>query len=128
MKLLTWSLFDEAVYRIANIYEGRAFNGVYGFPRGGLCLAVALSHVMRLPLLNQLEPDCLVVDDIYETGVTMSSALGVEGCECVVWISKVVPDGWRAVEVDLADDWIVFPWESLAQAKADEEAYRASRQ
>lgn len=128
MRHLTWDQFDEAVYRIASMYEGRAFNGVYGFPRGGLCLAVALSHRLGLPLLGELEPDCLVVDDIYETGVTMSRVLGLEGCEAVVWISKPEPTWWRAVEVIQTPDWIVFPWENPAQATADEEAYRAARQ
>jgi hypoxanthine phosphoribosyltransferase len=128
MRHLSWDEFDEAVYRIANMYEGRAFNGIYGFPRGGLCLAVSLSHHLGLPLLSELEPDCLVVDDIYETGVTLSRALEVPGCECVVWISKAAPTWWRAVEVVETSDWIVFPWENPAQATADEEAYRASRE
>lgn len=127
MRLLTWDQFDEAVYRIANMYEGRAFNGIYGFPRGGLCLAVALSHHLGLPLLDQLEPDCLVVDDIYETGRTLSRARAVESCEFVVWISKAAPVWWRAVEIILAPNWIVFPWEDPAQAITDEEAFRASR-
>jgi len=128
MRHLTWDEFDEAVYRIANMFEGRAFNGIYGFPRGGLCLAVSLSHHLGLPLLSDLEPDCLVVDDIYETGVTLAQALEAPGSECVVWISKAAPAWWRAVEVVETSDWIVFPWENPAQATADEEAYRASRE
>jgi hypoxanthine phosphoribosyltransferase len=128
MRILTWDEFDEAVYRIANMYEGRAFNGVYGFPRGGLCLAVALSHHLELPLLSELEPDCLVVDDIYETGRTLTEARKMQGCEFVVWISKIAPTWWRAVQVEHGPEWVVFPWENPAQATADEEAYRASRE
>lgn len=128
MKYLTWSQFDEAVHRIAKMFKGQTFNGVYGFPRGGLCLAVALSHHLCLPLLDAIEPGCLVVDDIYETGLTMSQACGVEGCQCVVWISKTTPTWWKAVDVNTDPEWIVFPWENPAQASTDKEAYHASRQ
>jgi hypothetical protein len=128
MRHLTWDEFDEAVYRLANAYEGRAFNGVYGFPRGGLCLAVALSHYLDLPLLDEIKDDCLVVDDVYETGVTLSQALTYEGVECAVWISKAEPTWFRAVEVANTDEWLLFPWENPAKASADEDAYRASRE
>lgn len=128
MRHLTWYQFDEAVHRIASMFKGRTLSGVYGFPRGGLCLAVALSHHLNMPLLDAIKPSCLVVDDIYETGVTLSQALQVEGCECVVWISKAAPTWWKAVEVNPDPEWIVFPWENPAQATTDEDAYRASRQ
>ena len=128
MRLLTWAEFDEAVYCLASALKGRAFSGVYGFPRGGLPLAVALSHHLGLPLLTDMENDCLVVDDIYETGRTLTTARGLEGCEYAVWISKAAPTWWRAVEVVKTPDWIVFPWENPAQSTTEEEAYRASRE
>lgn len=128
MRFLTWAEFDEAVHRLASAFKGRAFNGVYGFPRGGLPLAVALSHHLGLPLLQELEPDCLVVDDVYETGATLSQALDYEGVECVVWISKAPPTWFNAAEVVTTDEWLIFPWENPAQATTEEEAYRASRQ
>ena len=128
MRVLTWAEFDEAVYRMASTYEGRAFNGVYGFPRGGLCLAVALSHQLELPLLHEIEPDCLVVDDVYETGRTLAPASQYEGVECAVWISKAEPTWFRAVEVVTSPEWLLFPWENAATAANDEDAYRASRE
>jgi hypoxanthine phosphoribosyltransferase len=128
MRHLTWTDFDEAVYRLANAFEGRAFNGVYGFPRGGLPLAVALSHRLGLPLLEEIEPDCLVVDDVYETGRTLEPALEYEGVECAVWISKVSPTWFKAAEVVSTDEWLIFPWENPANAAADEDDYRASRE
>lgn len=126
MRLLTWDEFDEAVYRIASMYEGRAFNGIYGFPRGGLPLAVALSHHLGLPLVQELEPDCLVVDDVYESGETLSKVRWFEGCHAAVWISKSPPTWFKAAEVVDTDEWLIFPWENPANAAADEDAYRAS--
>ncbi|MGA1041544.1 MAG: hypothetical protein ACO311_05995 [Burkholderiaceae bacterium] len=128
MRHLTWDEFDQAVYQLASLFKDRVLTGVYGFPRGGLCLAVALSHRLRLPLLHEIEPGCLVVDDIYETGRTLAPASQYEGTECAVWISKVQPTWFRAVEVIDSPDWIIFPWEDPRAAITDEEAYRASRQ
>jgi xanthine phosphoribosyltransferase len=128
MRYLAWAEFDRAVCRIADLYRGRPFVGVYGFPRGGLCLAAAVSHHTGLPLLTELKPGCLAVDDIYETGVTLSRALEVTECECMVWISKAPPVWWHAVEVIAPPDWVVFPWENPNHAIKDEAAYRAARQ
>lgn len=128
MRLLSWSDFDEAVWKISAEHHGRAFNGVYGFPRGGLCLAVALSHHLELPLLLEPEEDSLIVDDIYETGRTLTRLKNLPGCEAIVWISKARPTWFRAVEVIDSPEWIVFPWEDPEAAAADEEAYRASRE
>lgn len=127
MRHLTWEEFDKAVWKIAACYEGRSFTGVYGFPRGGLCLSVALSHHLQLPLLHEIEPGCLVVDDIYETGRTLTPASQYTGVRCVVWISKVQPTWFSAVEVIDSPDWIIFPWEDPRAAIIDEKVYRASR-
>lgn len=126
MKRLTWDQFDDAVWRIAAEQEGRAYNGVFGFPRGGLCLAVALSHRLGLPLLDEPEEDSLIVDDIYETGRTITKVRDLAGCEVVVWISKSKPTWFKAVEVIDTPEWIIFPWEDPEAAAADEEAYRAA--
>ena len=67
MRNLSWEELDEAVFKLASTFEGVALNGVYGFPRGGLPLAVALSHQLSIPLLKEPEEDCLFVDDVYET-------------------------------------------------------------
>jgi len=128
MRHLTWDEFDQAVYQLASLFKDRVLTGVYGFPRGGLCLAVALSHRLQLPLLHEIEPDCLMVDDIYETGRTLAPASQYEGVECAVWISKVKPTWFRAVEVIDSPHWIIFPWEDPRAAITDEEVYRASRE
>ena len=68
MQVLSWAQFDQAVQQLASRYAGSAVTGVYGVPRGGLCLAVALSHAIDRPLLSAPEPSALIVDDVYETG------------------------------------------------------------
>lgn len=131
MRVLSWADFDAAVERLAAAIavgpSGAGFRGVYGVPRGGLVLAVALSHRLRLPLLTAAQPGALVVDDVFETGRTLAPFQALEGCRVAVWISKVEPRWWQAAEVTSAPDWLLFPWEDRAKAEADERRYRASR-
>jgi hypoxanthine phosphoribosyltransferase len=125
MRHLSWHDFDQAVERIAALLNDRSFSGIHGIPRGGLVLAVALSHRLELPLLPEPQPGCLVVDDVFETGRTLAPHRELAGSERVVWISKAEPEWWRAVEVTSSQEWIVFPWESAERATADERSYRA---
>ncbi len=125
MRQLSWHNFDQTVERIAKRYGERRFSGIHGIPRGGLVLAVALSHRLDLPLLQEPQPRCLVVDDVFETGRTLAPYRELAGAELVVWISKAEPEWWRAVEVASSAEWIVFPWENSARAEADERRYRA---
>jgi hypoxanthine phosphoribosyltransferase len=69
----------------------------------------------------------LVVDDVYETGLTLAPYRQLEGSQVVVWISKAEPQWWQAVEVVESSEWIVFPWENPSMAAVDEQQYRASR-
>lgn len=127
MKHLTWAEFDAAVESISAMAYGMALSGVYGLPRGGLPLAVALSHRLGVPLLQQALDGCLLVDDVYETGRTLEPYQGGPAL-VAVWVSKVPPTWFNAAEVVATDEWLIFPWENPANATTDEDAYRASRQ
>lgn len=127
MHHLSWADFDQAVERIVTSCAGCSFAGIHGIPRGGLVLAVALSHRLALPLLPAPQPGCLLVDDVYETGRTLAPHRQLADSRVVVWVSKVEPQWWQAVEVRPTSEWLVFPWEDAAAASADEAAYRASR-
>ena len=72
-------------------------------------------------------PGCLLVDDVYETGLTLEAHRQLPEAQAVVWISKAEPQWWLAAEVTSAADWIVFPWEDPKAAARDERLYRASR-
>lgn len=128
MRSLSWREFDGAVEQLAA--HARLLPnlcGIHGVPRGGMVLAVALSHRLELPLLEQPCAGCLVVDDVYETGQTLAPYRHLDGCHVLVWISKAEPLWWHAAEVTSAQEWLLFPWESAAAAAADEQRYRQSR-
>ena len=128
MRVLSWVEFDQVVQRMAERLSSASFAGVYGVPRGGLCLAVALSHALERPLLAEPMPDALIVDDVYETGRTLEALHArFPTARCVVWVSKSPPQWWDAVVVTNSSEWLLFPWENAAQARSDEETYRRSR-
>ncbi len=126
-RFLSWNEFDACVQNITLACRHKRFSGVYGFPRGGLCLAVAISHSLRIPLLKDIKSNALVVDDVVETGLTLNKAKRISGITAFVWFSKMKNDWWNTVDNCALDEWLVFPWENSTFAVKEEESYRLSR-
>ena len=89
----TWSDFDKSVEFIAQECKFLEFSGIYGIPRGGLCLAVALSHKLKINLLSEPIKNSLIVDDVYETGIR-NTFKNIEGAMFCIF-SKIKPTWWR---------------------------------
>ena len=123
----TWSEFDKSVEHIANHFDFIEFSGIYGVPRGGLCLAVALSHKLKINLISEPIKNSLIVDDIYETGITLNSFRDIEGAKFFVLFSKVKPTWWNTVNMSDKNEWIVFPWENKINPKSDRNEYIKKR-
>tara|TARA_Y100001968_G_scaffold104457_1_gene94417 strand:+ start:1800 stop:2186 length:387 start_codon:yes stop_codon:yes gene_type:complete len=127
MNKLSWIEFEKCIFSISKNCKNKKFEGVYGFPRGGLCLAVALSHSLALPLLDEPKNNSLIVDDIYDTGYTLEKVKHLKGSEAHVWISKIKPTWWNAYKYTKEKDWIIFPWEHINRANNDRDLYYKSR-
>ena len=123
----TWNEFDKSVEQIANKCSFKEFSGIYGVPRGGLCLAVALSHKLKIELISQPIKNSLIVDDVYETGLTLPSLKYIEGSMFFVLFSKIKPTWWNTVFISKKSEWIVFPWENTLNSKNDREEYIKKR-
>ena len=123
----SWSEFDKSVEDIANECKSREFSGIYGVPRGGLCLAVALSHKLKINLISRPKKNSLIVDDVYETGITLKSFKDIEGATFFVLFSKIKPTWWNTVFLSKKSQWIVFPWENNLNSKSDRKEYITKR-
>jgi len=123
----TWSEFDKSVELIANKCRFKEFSGIYGIPRGGLCLAVALSHKLNIELISEPIKNSLIVDDVYETGLTLMNFKDIEGAMFFVLFSKIKPTWWNTVFISKKSQWIVFPWENTLNSKSDREEYIKKR-
>jgi len=113
---MTWEQFDKACYKLAEALKPLKFKNIYGIPRGGLIVAVRLSHLLNIPLILYIKSsgqNTLIVDDIADTGKTLKPFKS-EGCYlCITTLyyhkqSVVVPDYYVHIK---KDRWIVFPWE-----------------
>lgn len=106
--------FLDEISVISDLYNLN-FTGVYGLPRGGLVLAVMISHRLNIPLLLAPCKNCLIVDDIADTGISLEH-YDIDKNEKQYYIttmyyhrqSKVVPDFYV---YEKTDNWIEFPWE-----------------
>ena len=102
---------------------------IYGIPKGGLPIAVHLAHHLDLRLVETNEvyerdkEEILIVDDIVDTGETMSRFKDVDSHYPMVASlfykteSEIVPDYYAK---SIGHIWIVFPWE-----KSDEKPNRS---
>ena len=122
-RYFSWSEFDKSVDYIANQFKFRKLSGVYGVPRGGLCLAVALSHKLNIKLVEKPLKNSLIVDDVYETGFTLSNFKNIEGANFFVLVSKKKPIWWNTVTLSYKKEWIVFPWENKKNEFKEEKEY-----
>ena len=123
----TWSEFDNRVEQIANKCRFKEYSVIYGIPRGGLCLAVALSHKLKIKLISEPIKNSLIVDDVYETGITLTTYKNIEGAMFFVLFSKIKPTWWNTVHITNKSQWIVFPWENTLNSKIDREEYIKKR-
>ena len=126
-KFFTWSEFDKSVDYIANQCKKVNFSGIYGVPRGGLCLAVALSHKLNVKLFKKPLKNSLIVDDVYETGITLNNFKNIEGAYFFVLVSKKKPIWWNTVNLSHKKEWIVFPWENKNNELIEEKEYQRKR-
>ena len=123
----TWSEFDKSVDYIANKFKFRKLSGVYGIPRGGLCLAVALSHKLNIKLIEKPLKNSLIVDDVFETGFTLSNFKNIEGANFFVLVSKKKPIWWNTVTLSYKKEWIIFPWENRKNEVKEQKEYNKKR-
>jgi hypoxanthine phosphoribosyltransferase len=119
LERLTWRKFDNDCLKIADHVRGsgKKIDGIYGFPRGGLVLAVKLSHILEQPLVldeKKVGATTLVVDDIADSGKTLSNSKAAKKAALVCTIYKhenttFIPDFHVRVK---KKQWILFPWET----------------
>lgn len=123
-ELVTWKDVEDFVNQVAfELSNDPDFicSGVYGLPRGGLVLAVMLSHKLHVPMLMSPAQDCLIVDDICDSGESLlhyvknTSGLPADlrAYRIATMYFKenkfgILPDYFLK---EKGDKWIVFPWE-----------------
>lgn len=106
--------------------SGIRYNYIYGIPRGGIPLAVALSQILNLSLISERELNeastVLVVDDVVDSGKTRNKYNEYDFA-CLHWKLKaqVMPTYSLYKGVN---DWVVYFWEENQIVSADDSVIR----
>ena len=109
---LSWDDIETLVNQLCKqITENtRTVTSVTGLERGGLIPAVMISHKLNLPYVYSIHPNTLVIDDICDTGETLSLILGGVYTAVLHYkpTAKHTPTFYAQ---EVGDEWIVYPWE-----------------
>lgn len=114
---VTWNDIDTWCKSQLPYLKSQNFTGVYGVPRGGLVIATILSYLLDIPLLTAPYNNCLIVDDIADSGRTLmhytENDTQFNKYTIMTYFlhprSTVKPDIYCKEKED--NSWIVFPWE-----------------
>ncbi len=110
----SWDQFDEDIKKIARLVgpKKKRLDSVWGPVRGGLPVAVCLSHALGLKFVFRPRgKKTLIVDDIADTGKTLFKYAKAGYFIVTLFYhrqSKFKPDIWLR---EKKDQWIIFPWE-----------------
>jgi xanthine phosphoribosyltransferase len=113
--------------------SGIKYEFIYGVPRGGLVVAVILSHKLGIPLKtdpwNPFKSKYLVVDDINDSGRTLFPHTREPNAHTVVLTTRSTSKIQSTYSGDTIEDdeWVYFPWENKDKVFEDQIAYIESR-
>lgn len=118
---VTWTDVESFVGEIETLHKTKHFVGVYGLARGGLIPAIMISYKLGIPLLQAPCRGCIIVDDIADTGRSLSHYIlnrtnDVKYFIATIYYSKqsiVRPDYYMKEKAD--NKWVVFPWEKIKE-------------
>lgn len=118
-QVYSWKKFDSDVKKIGQLVRAKKtkFDGVWGPARGGLPLAVCLSHELDLPFLPRPKRETLIVDDIADSGKTLKPYAERNSFIATIFYhrrSSVTPNIWLR---EKKDKWIIFPWENKSKTR-----------
>lgn len=125
---VSWADVSSFLDHVEDYFEllGERPTGVYGIPRGGLVLAVMISHRLNIPLLLAPCSHALVVDDICDTGESLSHYVlnTSESSDSRIWTTTMYckPNSAKIEPIIVydkidSDKWVVFPWETTGSSK-----------
>ena len=122
-KVISYNEYSYHVKKLALAIDTH-FDAIYGLPRGGLPIAVSLSHLLDKPVVMSIEQfklefpkdrTLLIVDDIVDTGETLKALtknIDIRYLTASLYYkplrSSFKPD-YYLIETDA---WEVFPWET----------------
>ena len=119
---------DNLIERLKNdeYFHLEECPGIFTFPRGGFILATLLSYKLDLPILSNPAKNCIIIDDIIDTGITMKKYSDLMNEKNYFITAMFIKDNQLEEEAEYQcfadyfefvkkDEWIVYPWEDMSQ-------------
>lgn len=115
-EIVKWEDIEKYINKVVEYYKDKNITGVYGLPRGGLVFAVMLSHKLNIPLLLAPVENCIIIDDICDSGESLlhytTNRYDSNKYHITTMYYKennlVKPELWFK---EKTDNWIIYPWE-----------------
>jgi len=127
---IEWRDIEEFLQKMEHEHELEEFTGVYGIPRGGVCLAVMLSHRLNIPYFGAPFPGCLIVDDICDSGESLAHYIIDSSKTCKNYRTATLVCNTNNklgikptyyLQEHTQGCWVVFPWEECTLRKSTTE-------
>lgn len=117
--IVSWQEFDVLVDKLLDKIKTIKFlyRNIYPIPRGGMVLAVVLSHRLNIPILksrHEITKDTLVVDDIKDSGKTLEEFQAYKPTATYLYLHNKDNKTKRNeffVKGITKNIWIIYPWE-----------------
>lgn len=121
MKIITWKDFDNICETLISKIDTKKIRAIYGIPRGGLVVAVKISHLLNIPIIFNLyeydNENILICDDICDTGHTLEL---YQNDYKILVLHKNINSSFRPdYFYKELDEWVLYPWETITTSKAD---------
>jgi len=110
VRRITWAEFTRDCGGLVEEIRraGLRVSGVFGVPSGGCHVAQIVAHALEVPVLDEPERDCVVVDDLIDSGKTIQS-YSARGHMCLTLYRK--PHSPPGYGIRTLSGWLQFPWE-----------------
>ncbi len=109
-----------AAAQLAARHNGNV-RSVYGVPRGGLLPAALVAAELRVPLVSTVQTGTLIVDDLVDSGTTLSR---YDGLTVDALFRKSTSPPAIAPDATVHDGWLVFPWEDATSTGPEDAVVR----
>ncbi len=106
--------FDIDCRVLAEKIPLREYSGIFGVPKGGVPLALRLSAISGVPVVDHcVDSSILVVDDICDSGATRAR-YGARDFACIHWAGRSTSaPTWYARQTN--GEWIHYFWEGTPE-------------
>ena len=94
-----------------------SYDSLFPVARGGVPIALLLSQKLGLPVVDELKPNSLVVDDLIDGGKTLEQF--PDNHKAVLYAKEYSPK-ISHYSVKLVEGWVQFPWEKEGREDAAE--------